>query len=249
MHIPSLEPDPSISADDREELLWNLALELSSLNIRVRAASITSVMLDSPVEAAMLLHECVLLDQGFQEWEDAVRKQTLPFTIDPASANSTSTYESVYKFDSETMGYTFNYYWGFRALLANIALYLIKQLPSEPAFPCNGVRFSAVEAPSSSLRGRFEAARHKYAVHIMRGSHFALSPKSGHYGAYRISFGVLVALFAFQERGDLEGVRAATEAVRRLADEKGLTFAKMALGKYATPGGVPVQGCSSGRAA
>lgn len=81
------------------------------------------------------------------------------------------------------------------------------------------------------MKANFESARHSHAVQIMRGSQFALSPTAGHYGAYRVSFGILSALYAFQKSNDVVNVKAALEAVRLLVEERGLCFASLALDK------------------
>ena len=202
-----------------------------------------------------LLQTCLALDEKFELWEATASGETFPFTLDIDSEATES--GAQYTFSSDSTGYTMIYYWGFRLLLADLVLRIIEQISNHGLLDSERLVYSNLEsglgAPATlSLMCRhFEGTRQHYAEHIIRGSPFALSPMSGHYGAYRVSFGVLLALYAFQKSTDEVGIAAAAEAWRVLVEEKGLSFAKAALGMlesmmyraYVTAGSCPTSGC------
>ncbi len=222
-------------AEDLEERLWSLALELSLLNGRVRIALEDVSQFPGTKSVLKLLQQCLRLNEKFGFWEATA--ETDPRSFSFMASIATVDYQNLSSFSPDCIGYDFLYCWGFRLLLADVVLQLLEQTPQELTIEAGTGGLSefasdlAAPLTSASMKANFERARHSYAVQIMHSSQFALSPAAGHYGAYRVSFGILIALYAFQKSNDLVNIHAAFEAVRLLVEEKGLSFASLALDK------------------
>ena len=215
-----------------DEQLWDLASELSDVNSNLRRESLYAHQaehLPSPLQT------CLALDEKFELWEATVSSEALPFTLD-IDLEATE-FGAQYNFSSDSTGYTMIYYLGFRLLLADIVLRIIDHILNNGTLDSQCLNPSELEpglrAPATLayMRRHFEGTRQRYAEHVMRSSPFALDAKAGHYVAYRMSFGILLALYAFQKSMNLVGIAAASEALRVLAEDKGLSFAHAALGK------------------
>ena len=230
-----LDPDPAVLADDLEERLWNLALELSLLNGKVRIALDDALQPSRTKSIITLLQQCLLLDENFSAWEATARADPRSFTF-MASIDTDDEYDQ-YPFPPDCIGYDFLYCWGFRLLLADVVVQLLEQTSEDLTVEAQTRDLSdsttglTMPLTAASLKASFENSRHSHALQIMRGSQFALSLTAGHYGAYRVSFGILSALYAFHKSDDAVSIAAALAAVRLLVEKRGLSFASLALDK------------------
>ena len=224
-----LKLDLPVRAHNVDDQLWDLALDLSRLNVRLRPAlNIASDVQSDDLKP--ILQECLTVDHGFEYWEERTRRR-IPFTTTASSTRSDLGIR--YMFPSDSSGYTWIYCWGFRLLLADLVLCLVDQLPNDSTvdlqyFAHLRLSIDPKSPPGpASLRDHFSDARQTHAMNIIHASHIALTPTAGHYGAYRLSFGVLLALYAFHKSSDTAGLASASEIIRTLSEEKGLSFASV----------------------
>jgi hypothetical protein len=225
----TLEPAPSLHSEmtsngDNSDAVWNMGAELADINIRVRK------VFNEPDNTRAgsqytLLDDILNLDQKFQQWEDHIYSERTPYTVEADPNYST---RLVYIFDSDHTGYSFSYYWGFRLWLAEIGTRLIDSMLITPQTLLPQHEVISSEHLSSHV-DHFSNVRHTHAYHLVHGSQFALLPSAGLHGAHRISFAILFAMYVFVLDQDSNGIRQASDAIRRLTYEKGLGVASIAL--------------------
>jgi hypothetical protein len=235
---PTILPPEDFVADDPQLSLWNLAHELSLLSIRAREA-MSQINALSTVIIFSIMKDLVELDRKFDEWENQLNEPGVSSAPELFVAEKSHYTTPSHTFSSDAMGYTLNYSWGFRILLADLTLRILDQ--SEPRTVIGPEISSASRSLDDysqilvlsipTLSEHFRTSRRRYALQILSGCQFALSSTAGYYAAYRISFSVLLAHYAFRRNSDQAGIAATNNLIKGLVCAKGLTFPGQAMEK------------------